>query len=224
LNAIAGGPQPTVVRNNRRARWLHAAVYLTVLPLLSTGWWLLAGQEGRPSVLARATSVSDVDVHTWVGWALTSVVAAGGMVGWRAARVLLRDSVRFRRSELSWFARWPTALMTGTCAGHDGHFDPGQRLANLVMVTTLVLLIGSGVGLVAVDGGRAFVWLNRVHRWSTYVLTPVIMGHILVGAGVMPGYRGVWRAMHAGGRLCREDARRVWPAWLERLQDPGSSG
>jgi len=33
---------------------------------------------------------------------------------------------------------------------------------------------------------------------------------------VLPGYRGVWRSMHLGGRLHADVARRLWPAWLER--------
>src|SRR6185503_20107326 len=42
-------------RYNRRTRWLHAGVYVTVLILLATGWWLVLGQEGEPSPLARIT-------------------------------------------------------------------------------------------------------------------------------------------------------------------------
>jgi cytochrome b subunit of formate dehydrogenase len=211
----------TVERNNRRARWLHAAVYVTVLPLLATGWWLLTGHEGRPSLLARATGVADVELHTVVGWVLAAVAIAGLLIGWRAAVFLLRSSVQFRRSDLRWFTRWPTALATGRFVWHDGHFDPGQRVANLVMVTLLALLVGSGAGLVTVSGGPIYVWLSRVHRWSTYVFTPVIIGHVFIGAGILPAYRGVWRAMHMGGRLHHEDAQRVWPGWLVRRDTRG---
>jgi formate dehydrogenase subunit gamma len=89
-------------------------------------------------------------------------------------------------------------------------------MANVVMILLLAALIGSGIGLVLVSGGQAFVWYDRVHRWATYLLTPVILGHIIIAAGILPGYRGVWRAMHLGGRLRRQDAGRVWPGWLER--------
>lgn len=205
-----------VERNNRRTRWFHAAVYVTVLILLATGWWLLLGQEGRPSVLAEVTGASDAELHTWVGWGLAGLAGLGVLLGWRAARVLVRDSVRFRRPDLTWFKRWPKALVTGRFGYHDGHFDPGQRIANLVLVTLLIVLIGSGVGLAAVSGGPAFVWFGRLHRWSTYLFTPVVLGHIVIAAGVLPGYRGVWRSMHLGGRLRRDDARRVWPGWVER--------
>ena len=48
------------------------------------------------------------------------------------------------------------------------------------------------------------------------LVTPVILGHLLVAFGVLPGYREVWRAMHLGGRVPEAVARRVWPGWTER--------
>jgi len=65
-------------------------------------------------------------------------------------------------------------------------------------------------------GGPLFALLNRIHRWSTFAITPILAGHVLVAIGVLPGYRGVWRAMHLGGRVSEETARRLWPAWTER--------
>jgi len=68
-----------------------------------------------------------------------------------------------------------------------------------------------------------------VHRWATYLITPLLAGHILIATGLLPGYRGVARSMHLGGRLCTETARRVWPGWLDRQladesQGPGAGG
>ncbi len=212
-------PHRTVERNNARTRWLHAAVYTTVLVLLLTGWWLTLGQEGRPSPLSSLTGWSDAELHTAIGWVFAGIALLGMVVGWRAARTLLTDSVRFRRSDLHWLVRWPRAVLTGRFARHEGHFDPGQRVANLVLVVLLLSLVVTGIGLWTVSGGPVFVWFNRLHRWATYLVTPVIAGHILIASGVLPGYRGVWRAMHLGGRLRRRDAARVWPAWLERKDD-----
>ena len=48
VRQTTGRPE-AVERNNRRTRWLHAGVYLTVLVLLSTGWWLTVGNEAQPS-------------------------------------------------------------------------------------------------------------------------------------------------------------------------------
>jgi formate dehydrogenase subunit gamma len=209
--------RPEVVeRNNRRTRWFHAGVYLTVLVLLFTGWWLTLGNEGQSSPLAELFDTPDAELHTVIGWVFAGLAALGLVLGWRAARTLASDSVRLRRSELRWFGRWPAAIVTGRFGRHEGHFDPGQRIANVVMLVLLVALALSGIGLYLVSGGPAFVWFNRIHRWSTYLFTPVIVGHILIAAGVLPGYRGVWRAMHLGGRLRASDAQRIWPAWSER--------
>ena len=215
----------TVRRYSRRTRWFHAATYVTVLVLLGTGWWLVAGREGEPSPLARATGLPDTTVHTYAGWALAVLAALAVTVGARAARTFLVESVRVRRGDARWFVRWPTAVFTGRFPYHDGHFDPGQRVANLLLVALLAALVGSGVGLTLVTGGPGFVWLQRAHRWSTYLLTPLIVGHVLIASGVLPGYRGVARAMHLGGNLRRDVARRVWPGWLDRHDaSDGSDG
>jgi formate dehydrogenase subunit gamma len=205
-----------VERYGRWARWFHAAVYLTVLVLLGTGWWLIFGQEGHPSPLSRLTGWPDTTIHTRVGWTLAVLIGAGLLLGFRAVRTFIAETLRVDRYDGRWLLRWPKAVFTGRFPRHEGHFDPGQRIANIAMVVLLALLVGSGVAMATLHGGPVFVWLVRVHRWSTYAVTPLIAGHILVAVGVLPGYRGVWRSMHLGGRLDRAVARRVWPGWLER--------
>jgi cytochrome b subunit of formate dehydrogenase len=212
-----------VERYTRSARWFHAATYLSVLVLLGTGWWLGLGREGQPPPLSRLTGRPDTQLHTWVGWALTAVVVAGLVVGIRSAITFAAESLRFRRHDLRWLASWPKATMTGRFARHEGHFDPGQRIANIVLVVLLGALVVSGVGLARLHGGPTFALLVHVHRWATYALTPVIIGHILVASGVLPGYRGVWRSMHLGGHLDRGVARRLWPAWVERSEQKDQS-
>jgi formate dehydrogenase subunit gamma len=51
----------------------------------------------------------------------------------------------------------------------------------------------------------------RVHRGATYVLTALVVGHLVVVSGALPGYRGVWRAMVGRGRVRARTARRLWP-------------
>ena len=114
-------------------------------------------------------------------------------------------------------------MFTGRFRRHEGHFDPGQRLANVAIVGLLALLIVSGVGLVVVHAGPLFAALNLVHRISTIAFTVVIVGHIVVATGILPGYEGVWRSMHLGGRLSLDTACRLWPGWTERhTAEPGS--
>ena len=206
-----------IQRYSRGTRWFHAATYITVLVLLGTGWWLLLGNEGDPSPLARLVRLPDTTLHTWIGWALAALAALAVTVGVRAARTFAAETLRYDRGDLRWFLRWPAGLISGRFRRHEGHFDPGQRVANVVLVLALAALVGSGVGLAVLAGGPGFVLMRQIHRWATWLITPVLIGHIVIASGVLPGYRGVARAMHLGGRLPIEVARRVWPAWAERV-------
>lgn len=200
-----------VVRNNRRTRLLHTASYLTTGVLLATGWWLWTGHDGQPTPLARAVGETDARLHRQVGWALVALLAVAVTVGARGAWTFVRETVRVDRGDGRWLRRWPGAVVTGRFPAHRGHFDPGQRFANVAFVATLGSLVASGVGLATLHGGPAFAWLVRVHRWSTVAFAVLVAGHVLVASGVLPGYRGVWRAMHAGGRVTARTARRLWP-------------
>jgi formate dehydrogenase subunit gamma len=211
-----------VVRNNRRARLLHTAFYLVTLVLLFTGWWLLSGHEGRPSVLARLVDEPDVELHRQAGWAVAALAAVAVTLGARGAYTFVRETLRIDRGDGRWLARVPRGAFTGRFTHHRGHFDPGQRIANIAFVATLGTLIGTGIGLTTVHGGPTFVWLDHVHRLATYVLAVLVAGHVLVAVGVLPGYRGVWRAMHLGGRVPAATARRLWPE-TPGLDPPESS-
>jgi cytochrome b subunit of formate dehydrogenase len=200
-----------VVRNNRWTRLLHTAWFLLTLVLLVTGWWLLTGHEGRPSLLARLAGEPDVELHRRAGWALAALAALSVTAGARGALSFVRETLRIDRGDGRWLARFPVGAVTGRFGRHRGHFDPGQRLANLAFVATLGTLIGTGIGLTTVHGGPTFVWLHQVHRGASYVLAVLVAGHVLVATGILPGYRGVWRAMHLGGRVPAATVRRLWP-------------
>lgn len=205
---------PAVVRNNRPTRWLHAALYLTTTALLITGWWLRTGHEGEPSVLAELFDSPDTDVHETAGWVLLGIGVAGPLLGIRATITFLRETFRLDRGDGAWFWRWPLGAFTGRFGRHQGHFDPGQRIANVAFVATLGTLIATGVMLTTLSGGSTFATMVRVHRAATYVLTALVAGHLVITLGLLPGYRGVWRAMHFRGRVADATARRVWPESL----------
>jgi formate dehydrogenase subunit gamma len=211
-------PAGVAERYRRPARWFHAGIYLSVLILLATGWWLLIGQEGQPSPLARLTGMPDTSLHKLVGWIMLGLAVAGLLLGARAIPSFVTESVRLRRSELRWFIRWPAAVFTGRFGWHQGRFDPGQRILNITLILGLALLVASGVGLVMVHGGPVFVVLAAIHKWTTYPVTALIVGHVLIASGVLPGYRGVWRSMHLGGRLDAGVAERLWPAWTPEIR------
>ncbi len=180
-----------------------------------TGWWITLGGEGHPSPIARLLGTGDTTVHLWLGRALAVLVAVPLVFGFRGVVTFARESVRIDHGDGRWWLRWPLGALTGRFGRHKGRFDPGQRIANVVIVVGLVVLTATGLALSTVHGGPTFVWLDRVHKITAVVVTAAIAGHLLIAIGVLPGYRGVWRAMHLGGRVPEATARRVWPAWTE---------
>jgi cytochrome b subunit of formate dehydrogenase len=210
----------TLERYRRPVRRLHTAVYVVTLLLLATGWWLMAGREGQPTPIARLTGIPDVQLHVWLGWALVGVVLLPLPFLVRSAIAFVRETLRYDPGDGTWLLRWPSAVFTGRFRRHEGHFDPGQRLANIAIVGLLASLVLSGVGLVFVHVGPLFAVLGTVHRLSTIGFTVVIIGHIVIALGILPGYHGVWRSMHLGGRLPLATARRIWPGWAERTASP----
>lgn len=206
----------TIERYRRSTRRYHTAVYAATLLSLATGWWLLAGREGAPSSLASIMGVPDVEIHVWLGWGLVVVAVIPLPFALRGIATFVRETVRVDPGDLGWLVRWPIGVITGRFPRHDGHFDPGQRLANVAIVALLAALIVSGAALVLVRVGPLFAFLAAIHRLSTIAFTVVIGGHVIVALGVLPGYRGVWRSMHLGGRLRLDTARRLWPGWTDR--------
>jgi cytochrome b subunit of formate dehydrogenase len=200
-----------VVRNTRAARWLHTALYLVTFVLLGTGWWLQTGHEGEPTVLADLLGTPDTEIHRTTGWMLVGLAVGGPAAGLRGALTFVRETLRVERGDAGWFRRWPRGALTGRFGRHGGHFDPGQRLMNLGLVGALGAVIVSGVALTVLSGGPTFATMVRVHRGATYVLTALVAGHLVVALGLLPGYRGVWRAMHGRGRVPEATARRLWP-------------
>ncbi len=205
----------SIERHPRRVRSAHAAVYLLTLGLLLTGWWLFLGGEGHPSPLSRLFGVADTRLHVWLGRALAVALVIAPVVVRGRIRRFVRETLRRDRGDGRWFLRWPAAAFTGRFGRHQGRYDPGQRVANALMLLGLVALVASGLGLTLLHGGPTFALLARIHLWTTIALTPLVAGHVLVASGVLPGYRGVWRTMHLGGRVSRSTVERLWPATLE---------
>src|SRR5438876_2746490 len=116
-----------IERYGRRTRRFHAAVYLVTLPLLFTGWWLLAGHEGEPSLLARVLRQPDAAIHLWLGWALAVLALLPLTVGRKGLASFARETIRFDKGDAAWLAHWPRAIISGRFTRHEGYFDPGQR-------------------------------------------------------------------------------------------------
>ena len=97
------------------------------------------------------------------GWLLVAALAAGVTLGVRAAWTFC-ETLRVDQGDARWFLRWPGGAVTGRFARHEGHFDPGQRLANVAFVGAFATVVVSGVALTTLSGGSTFATMVRVHR------------------------------------------------------------
>jgi cytochrome b subunit of formate dehydrogenase len=162
-------------------------------------------------------------LHRWLGYAVLVPPLVVVLARPRTVARFLREIVRVHRGEAAWWRRLPGFVLSPRrwpLPRHPGHFDPGQRLMAIALVAGLVTVVASGLLLVfAIDVlGPRYRLVLRTHRWSSVVLGLLVLAHVVVSIGVLPGYRGVWRAMHAPGRGRVEVglARRLWPEWTER--------
>jgi cytochrome b subunit of formate dehydrogenase len=217
-----------VLRNSRRTRLFHTWVYVVTAFLLLSGIAVLG--EGRPAIeRILGGHVSTAHWHRWIGFVLIGSAALVLLLRPRAVGRFLIDSVIFGRDDLRWFVTYPgflTASRRHAPGRHRGHFDPGQRVMNVTIVVCFAAL--SVTGLMMAFPQRitpaAFEWSVRVHRLATWLLAGAVAGHVVVASGVLPAYRGVWRAMHRGGRVQARLAHRLWPVWTERQPEAAREG
>ncbi|HEV8682158.1 MAG TPA: cytochrome b/b6 domain-containing protein [Actinomycetota bacterium] len=212
-----------LLRNRPAARRLHAGLYLLTGFLLLSGLAVL-GDGNRALEALLGGHVATARWHRWVGFCLLGLGILVAVFRRRASSWFLAQSVRFRRQDLGWFARYPGFLLRPSRhapAPHDGHFDPGQRAFNLVVVVSLVILAATGAVMSFPDRfiPAAFAASLRIHGAATWVLAVAVAGHLLVTSGVLRGYRGVWRAMHRDGRVTAGLAELLWPKWAREERD-----
>jgi cytochrome b subunit of formate dehydrogenase len=215
-------PEDRLLRNTRPTRLLHAGVYLTTFAAGATGIALWG--EGVKAVADLFGGHSSVAIlHRWLGYAVMVAPVIALVIRPKAVARFFSEASRADPGDRAWWIRFPRFLISPhrwPLARHRGHFDPGQRFMAWALVLVLLVLTISGMLMVfAVDYlGGTFGAVSRLHTAASLMLATLLIGHIGIGIGIPKGYRGVWRAMHvpAGGRISKQLARALWPAWAER--------
>jgi len=195
-------------------------VYIGITLLFVTGISLLGNGIPRIEALFGGHE-STGRWHRWIGFALIGLAVLVTLVRSRAAWRFLRDSVTFRLADLDWFLTYPrfvTRPARAAPARHEGHFDPGQRVFNVVVLIAFLVLSVTGLFMSFPEKftPAVFAWSFRFHRWATWAIVVAAAGHVLIASGLLRAYRGVWRAMHGAGRVDVSLARRLWPRWAEQ--------
>jgi len=115
-----------VERYRRSTRWLHGSVYVAVLVLRFTGVWRSTRRGSL--AMSQLAGMPDTRRHVGSGWALL-VVVMWVVIRIRGAVGFVVESLRLRRSDLTWLRRWPAAVVTGRFAWHDGRFGSGSPMS-----------------------------------------------------------------------------------------------
>jgi len=216
---------PVIVRFSGTERAFHWGVALPTLVLLVTGLFLRFGW--LQSLMVGYDRRVGLRLHLVAGVAFLFAPLLVILLGTRrslakAARTLLRmdrRDLRFLRDLPRWLRNDPEA------GGDVGRFNGGQKLNAFVSGITLLIATATGVFLwaspplpEAATGAIPVLtfWVAIVHEATTYILLPVLLGHIFM-ALVHPRTRESLRGI-LFGFVDAEWARRHHPRWYREVE------
>jgi formate dehydrogenase subunit gamma len=217
--------QLTLLRHSGGVRLAH------LLFAAAIAWLILSGLGVHESlsagmIHALGGHVLLVTSHRWLGYTLGAAALLALNFLQRRLREFLAAIVGFQRADVAWLPGLLRALprpRKTTLPWHAGRFDPGQRLVFLILISSLALLVATGVALnfIPSNARMVFAWTLRMHLAVAWVCIGAIGVHVFAGLGVLPTHRGVTRAMFGDGRVSVELSRRLWPGWTARQPGAG---
>ena len=214
----------TLLRHSGGVRLAHLALAVAI------AWFILSGLGIHETLSARAIHALGghvwlVTSHRWLGYGLASALLLLLIFMQRRVRAFLSAICSFQRADMAWLPALLSSIVRpqpDSLPWHGGRFDPIQRLVFLILISSLVLLVVTGVAINFIPASRArmaFVWTLRTHLATAWVLITAVGVHIFAGIGLLPTHRGVTRAMFGDGHVRIELSRRLWPGWTTRQLD-----
>ncbi len=189
----------------RSAHWISAVMILvlivTAIPLYFGSFFGLA-----------VPRFAFEQIHLWTGLALPVPLLAGALGPWGAR--LRRDVARvneWTRAEITWLTSW------GRIEIDTDKFNPGQKLNAVVLSSSSIVLLFSGVVL---KWFRLFPLTWRagstfVHDVFAWLLVVVILGHVVMALTHREALLSMLR-----GRVSEEWAARHASRWLAESRSP----
>lgn len=207
--SVEANGRERIVRFDRCERVVHWVMALDVLVVIATGLILyLPALEER---VGRRLLVENV--HTVAG--LGCVVPLAAALVLPAGRMVRADLVRIARvrpAEWRWFDR------TTRIRVDLDKFNPGQKLAAVLIGSGLVVLAGTGIMLrfpgpfrLSLREGATFV-----HDWFAAGVSALVLGHIVMALAHPRALVAMVR-----GTTTRGWARQHASAWLAELDSDG---
>lgn len=219
LARAAEGRAPVILRFSATERAFHWSIALPTLVLLLSGLFLRFG--GLQALMVGYDHRVGLRLHLLAGVAVLFLPLLVVLLGdrrvlrWTGRALVQMDGAdrRFLRDLPRWLRGDPEA------GGDVGRFNGGQKLNTLVSGLTLLLAAATGLFLWVFpprpDGAGALQpvagALGFIHEMTTYVLLPVVGGHIFM-ALVHPRTRESFRGI-LFGIVDAAWARRHHPRW-----------
>lgn len=218
--------EPTVLRHGKGVRLAHLGFSVLIGVMVVSG---LGVGEYLPAQMATALGghVLLVTLHHLLGHALELLLLIAVYFGWERLREWFSAVVRFERFELGWplaFLRFMLHPRRSRPPWHNGRFDPVQRVTFLVLGSSLLVVVVTGLAFnfVPSNARLLFAWTLRIHIVAAVALIISVCMHVFAGSGVLPSHRGVARAMFGDGRVRIAVGTRLWPGWTAR-QPPSTA-
>lgn len=219
------GRQLTLLRHSGGARLAHLLLATVI------AWLILSGLGVHESLSAGMIHALGGHVllatsHRWLGYTLGAALLPTLVFLRHRLREFLVAIMGFQRADMAWLPGLLRSLLhprKAVLPWHAGRFDPGQRLVFLILVSSLALLVITGIALnfIPLSTRMVFAWTLRTHLAAAWVCIGAIGVHVFAGLGVLPTHRGVTRAMFGDGRTSVELSRRLWPGWT--AHQPGTN-
>lgn len=144
----------------------------------------------------------------------------------RKLAVLLSPYLVWRRTDLLWLFRFPGYFLFPnkvTLPQPEEKINAGQKLmGGLLIVSSLLMAVS---GFLRLLGHRLppvmLIRAQYIHQITFLPFFLLLLGHVIVGSGIHPKYKGIWRSMLGGGSIRTSLVREHWPVWLQEVERCG---
>lgn len=207
-----------VTRYDLPARLLHWGHLITFGGLVVTG---LAQYFPVLAVLLAGGMDLTMVIHRATGIALVIIPLAFTARYFTRFVPFMAEFATWRPRDFLWLLEFPFYLLFPRrvkLPEVPEKLNPGQKLDGGLLLLTSFLMGISGVLRLFPAQVPAGI-LARAEIVHQLMFPPVVfffLGHVFIGSGIHPAYRGVWRSMLGNGRLRAALVKAHWGKWLER--------
>ncbi|UMZ75325.1 cytochrome b/b6 domain-containing protein [Natranaerofaba carboxydovora] len=206
-----------IKRNSRLARFVHWFHLISFFLLTITGLAYYYPIIATPV----AGIASSMVIHRVIGVVFIIVPVVLIIIYFRRFILYMSDYSGWQIKDVKWFLKFPLFMLLPAkikMPSFNGKINPGQKLLGSGMLIGSFLMAISGLFRMLTNHlspniitGSAFI-----HQLLFPLLILLLLGHVFIGSGIHPIYRGVSRGMLGDGKLRVGLVRIHWKDWLDK--------